>query len=281
MISKNIEFLPALKISPWRKIAIGTWRRAADPQVYGWTDLEVQPALDYINKISKESGQRITITHFMGRAMAEVFRRHPSINCVLRFGKIYPRKDIDIFFQVASDSSGEDLSGTLVRRADRKSMIEIAREMTEGVREIRNGDDKTYKKSKGMIGLLPGIAVGPLLDFLSFINYKLNIWSPLLGTPRDSFGSLMITNIGSLGLDQAFGPLVPYSCCPALMVMGAIVEKAVVRNHQVVIETVLPLTITLDHRVIDGMHGSQMVKTLKAIFRDPNHELDSNSDQRV
>ena len=38
-ISRNIDLGPALRTSSWRKIAIGTWKTAGDPSVYGILDL--------------------------------------------------------------------------------------------------------------------------------------------------------------------------------------------------------------------------------------------------
>src|SRR5689334_20441535 len=115
LIRRNVDLGPPLKISSWRKIAIGTWKTAADPSVYAIVDLDVAPALRYISRLSEKTGQKITLTHFIGKAMALVLEKHPSINCMLRMGRLYPRKSVDVFFQVASDFKGKDLSGTLIR----------------------------------------------------------------------------------------------------------------------------------------------------------------------
>src|SRR5688500_18287747 len=103
LIGKNMILGPALKISGWRKVAIGTWATAADPSVYGVLDIEVEAALRYLDKIKAKTDVKLTLSHFCGRVLAEVIRRHPDINCVLRFGRLYPRKNVDVFFQVATD----------------------------------------------------------------------------------------------------------------------------------------------------------------------------------
>jgi pyruvate/2-oxoglutarate dehydrogenase complex dihydrolipoamide acyltransferase (E2) component len=41
----------------------------------------------------------------------------------------------------------------------------------------------------------------------------------------------------------------------------------------VVVKKVISLCVTFDHRVIDGMHASHMVKTMKKIFANPEQEL--------
>jgi pyruvate/2-oxoglutarate dehydrogenase complex dihydrolipoamide acyltransferase (E2) component len=273
LFRKNVELGPPLRLSSWRKVAIGTWRTAGDPSVYGTTDLEVEAALAYMERIRSETGLRITLSHFLGKAVAEVLRRHPDINCLLRFGQLYPRKNVDIFFQVASDTKGEDLSGMTVRNADRKSMAEIAREMDERVQMIRSKKDKTFTQVKKTMGSLPGMLAGFALNLSSFIMYTLNVWSPILGSPRDPFGSVMITNIGSLGLDMAFAPLVPYSRVPILIALGAMREIPVVKDGKIVISKVVRASVTFDHRLIDGVHAGHMLQSIRKIFAQPEQEL--------
>ena len=273
LLSRNVDLGKALKLSSWRKVAIGTWRTAGDPSVYGMQDLDATAALAYVERLRKESGLRITLSHFVGRAVAETFKRHPQINCILRWGRLYPRKSVDVFFQVATDMQGEDLSGMTVRQADTKSVPEIAREMEERVRKIKERKDKSFDKMKGIFKLLPGWLSSVLLNASGFLMYGLNLWSPLLGTPRDPFGSVMVTNIGSLGLDTAFAPLVPYSRVPILIAVGAVREAVVARSGQAVIIPQIRLCVTFDHRIIDGVQASHMSKTISRIFADPDKEL--------
>lgn len=273
MFSKNIEYGKPLKISAWRKIAIGTWKTVGDPSVYGALDLDCEQVLKFIEKKRAESGVKITLTHAVGKAIAHTIQKHPEINCVLRFGKLYPRKTVDVFFQVATDEKGEDLSGAVIRNADQKSIVDIARELEESARKIRTKEDQTYTKFKNMTKSLPGMFASTLLGIGGFILYKLNIWSPLLNSPKDAFGSIMVTSIGSLGMDEAYGPLVPYSHVPSVIAVGALTEKPVVRNGQIVIGKMIRVCATFDHRLIDGIHGSKMAKTMKAIFHSPEKYL--------
>src|SRR5688572_361276 len=98
LFQKNVDLGPPLKLSSWRKIAIGTWRTAGDPSVYAIVEVNVEPALAYIEKLREKTGQKITFTHFVGKSVALVLSKHPELNCILRFGKLYPRKTVDVFF---------------------------------------------------------------------------------------------------------------------------------------------------------------------------------------
>src|SRR5256885_1397161 len=110
LFSRNVALGPPLRLSSWRKVAIGTWRSCGDPSVYAIVDADIGPGLAYLEKARKATGAKVTLTHFIGRAIAETLARHPEINCILRLGRLYPRKTVDVFFQVASDTEGKDLS---------------------------------------------------------------------------------------------------------------------------------------------------------------------------
>ncbi len=279
LFSKNLDLGPPLKISSWRKVAIGTWQTVGDPSVYGTLDLDVGPALVYLEKLKKQTDYKLTLTHLVGKAFARTLELHPEINCILRFGKIYPRKTIDIFFQVANDSSGKDLSGTTIRKANLKSLPEIAKELHERVKSIREKGDPSFKKMKKSMGSIPGLLIHPIINIAGFLMYSLNIWSPLLGSPKDPFGSIMITNIGSLGLDMAFAPLVPYSRVPMLIAVGAVKETVIAKNGKIEVAPMMRLCATFDHRIIDGLHASHMCRTLQKIFNHPEEELGGVSAQ--
>ena len=70
--------------------------------------------------------------------------------------------------------------------------------------------------------MAPAWAMRALLNAISFLMYTLNLDLKFLGLPRDPFGSVMLTSIGSLGLEEAFAPLVPYSRVPIVLALGSV-----------------------------------------------------------
>lgn len=274
LFERHLDLRPPLKVSGWRNIAIGTWRNAKDPSVYGVLDLDVRAARRYLERESarlKAEGKpvKLTMTHFLGKAVAEAFRRHPEINAVLRFGRLYPRSSVTLFFQVAADDQGTDLSGVTVQGAEGKSVAEIAQEMAGRVGSVKRGSDTSYRKMKSLMALIPGWLAGLVLDAAGFLQYTLNLWSPLLGTPKDPLGSMMITNIGTLGLEFAFAPLVPYSRVPMVLALGAIRDQVVALDGKVEIVPMLRLGVTFDHRLIDGVHAAKLARIVEEVFGSP------------
>lgn len=272
LLRRNVQLGPRLKTSSWRKVAMGTWTDAKDPSVYGTLEMEVDTTLDYLEKLKSETGVKVTLTHFVGIAIARCIHENPEINCVRRWGGLYQRKNVDLFFQIASDPKGKDLSGTVIRNADRLTCTDLAKQLEERALAVRDRGDQEYRRMKGTIGLMPGWFVGKFLDIGSFLLYGLNLWGSWLGSPRDSFGSVMVTSVGSLGLDVAFAPLVPYSRCPMVIAAGAAQKRPVVSGDQIRIATTIRICCTFDHRLIDGVHAAKMTKFLKEFFANPSRE---------
>jgi pyruvate/2-oxoglutarate dehydrogenase complex dihydrolipoamide acyltransferase (E2) component len=273
----NLDLTPKTDLSSFRKIAIGTWKNAFDPSVYGTLEIRMEKALDYISKYRAASGKRLTITHLLAKAMAMALARMPDANAILRFNRIYLRKTIGVFMQVVMTDEGEDkidLSGATIYDVDKKSLAEIIAEVEEKVARVRKRQDPALEGTRSTFKKIPYFLLNWVLNALGFLSYTLNLDLRFAGVPKDPFGSVMITNIGSIGLNQAYVPLVPYSRCPILLAVGNVVDAPVVDNGKVVAGKVMKINATFDHRIIDGFHASVMSKTLHEMLENPFEKFD-------
>ncbi|TXD51079.1 MULTISPECIES: pyruvate dehydrogenase complex dihydrolipoamide acetyltransferase [unclassified Polaribacter] len=87
-------------------------------------------------------------------------------------------------------------------------------------------------------------------------------------SPAEMQGSTFtVSNLGMFGIDN-FTSIInqPNS---AILSVGAIVEKPVVRNGQIVVGNTMKLTLTCDHRTVDGAVGAQFLQTLKTFIENP------------
>jgi pyruvate dehydrogenase E2 component (dihydrolipoamide acetyltransferase) len=81
-------------------------------------------------------------------------------------------------------------------------------------------------------------------------------------------GTFTITNIGPLG-GTAVIPIVNYPEV-AILGMGRVQDKPVVRDGQIVVRKILPLALSFDHRVADGADAARFVNELARYLSDPN-----------
>jgi pyruvate dehydrogenase E2 component (dihydrolipoamide acetyltransferase) len=213
----------------------------------------------------------------MAKASAMALAACPDANAVLRWNRIYLRDRIGVFFQVVMTDEGEgkvDLSGATLYDVEKKSLVEICDEFEKKVDLVRARKDPALEKSRGLFKAAPASLLNVIMKTLAFFSFTLNLDLRWAGIPSDPFGSLMITNIGSLGLDVAYVPLVPYSHVPILLAVGAVKEKAIVDGGSVTVAKVMAMSATFDHRIIDGFHAAELTKTYRTWLEHPFDHFD-------
>ena len=81
--------------------------------------------------------------------------------------------------------------------------------------------------------------------------------------------SFTVTNYGSIG--GLFGiPIINYPES-AILGIGKIVKKPIVKDDEIVIAHMLPLSLSYDHRIIDGASGARFLNLLKELLSDPEY----------
>jgi pyruvate dehydrogenase E2 component (dihydrolipoamide acetyltransferase) len=273
----NLELVRKDDVSSFRKIAIGTWRTVGDPSVYGTMELRMEQALRYLADFRARTGKRLTISHLLAKACAEVLKQTPDANAILRWNRVYLRKTIGIFFQVVMTDEGPDkvdLSGATLYDVEKKSLVEIHDEFAAKVESVRARKDPALEKTRGTFLRIPYFMLNFVLRAIGFLSYTLNLDLRSVGIPKDPFGSVMITNVGTLGLDVAYVPLVPYSRVPILLAVGAVRDEPVVDDGKVVVGKVMRVSATFDHRFIDGFHAAAMSRILRKWIEHPYEHFD-------
>jgi len=80
-------------------------------------------------------------------------------------------------------------------------------------------------------------------------------------------GTFTISNLGMFGIEQFIAVLNPPQA--AILAVGSTEEKSVVRDGQVEVRPVMSITITCDHRAIDGADGAEFLRTVKELLEEP------------
>ncbi|HRG78209.1 MAG TPA: pyruvate dehydrogenase complex dihydrolipoamide acetyltransferase [Cyclobacteriaceae bacterium] len=86
--------------------------------------------------------------------------------------------------------------------------------------------------------------------------------------PSDWEGSTFtISNLGMFGIEEFTAIINPPDAC--ILAVGGIKETAIVKNGQLAVGNVMKVTLSCDHRAVDGAVGSAFLKTLKGLMEDP------------
>ena len=80
-------------------------------------------------------------------------------------------------------------------------------------------------------------------------------------------GTFTISNLGMFGVEQFVAVLNPPQA--AILAVGAVEDRAVAREGEVAIRPLMTMTLTCDHRALDGAVASDFLRTVKAYLEEP------------
>jgi pyruvate dehydrogenase E2 component (dihydrolipoamide acetyltransferase) len=84
-------------------------------------------------------------------------------------------------------------------------------------------------------------------------------------------GTFTLTNLGAFDID-AFTPIINYPQC-AILGIGRIERRPVVVGEQVVARDQVTLSLTFDHRIVDGAPAARFLQTLRSLIENPGPAL--------
>ncbi|UOF92139.1 2-oxo acid dehydrogenase subunit E2 [Fodinisporobacter ferrooxydans] len=176
---------------------------------------------------AEQKGVKLTYLPFIVKAIVSGLREFPVLNASLDDEKEEIIYKYDYHIGIATDTD-QGLLVPVVKSADRKSMLTIAKEISDLAVRGREG--------------------------------KLTL-------PELKGSTFTITNIGSAG-GMFFTPIINYPEV-AILGVGRIAEKPVVRDGELAIAPVLALSLSFDHRLIDGATAQYFMNHLKRLLSDP------------
>ena len=275
------RFVAPERLSLFRKMAAVSWDAPGDPTIYGATEIDATELSAWLDR-QKEAGHKLSVTHCVARALAVILGKNPDLNCTIRRGRIFRRRDVDVFLQVAippedGGLQAADLSGACIRNADRLSTTEIAEKLREIARRIRKKDDPLLKATKKNLAWMPPLLMRWAMKLSTWLSHDLGISMKWTGIPADPFGSVLVTSVGMLGIPTAYAPLFPQAKGIGVVLVGKMYEGVKVIDGEICIRTLLPLTIALDHRLIDGFQAAVIAKHAVELLEHPE-TLDSDDD---
>jgi pyruvate dehydrogenase E2 component (dihydrolipoamide acetyltransferase) len=88
-----------------------------------------------------------------------------------------------------------------------------------------------------------------------------------LGMDEMQGNTFTISNLGMFGIEEFTAIINPPDAC--ILAVGGISQKPVVKNGEIVVGNRMKVTLSCDHRVVDGAQGASFLKDFKTILEDP------------
>ena len=225
------------KLTPMRK-AIGAKLQASKtfvPHFYIEQEINASGLFDVREQL-KAMGQKVTYNDFVIRACSLALREQPVINSGYNSvdNQVIRFKTVDIAVAVTIE---EGLITPIVRHADFKNLGQISAE----VKQLASLAKENKLKPEQYTG-----------------------------------GSFTVSNLGMLGITNFTAVINPPQA--AILAVGGMVEKPIVlppkkgepiEDSRIGIGKTMQMTLSCDHRVIDGMDGAKFIKRVQELLENP------------
>jgi pyruvate/2-oxoglutarate dehydrogenase complex dihydrolipoamide acyltransferase (E2) component len=255
------------KASLFRKIALSIWNQHGDPSVYSFVELDVTD-LEPKNQL----------LCFLVKALGETMNKNKELHSLIRWGQIEQRKDKSISVMVNIPGvEKDDLSALNLEDVHLMTMLEIENKIETKAQSIRTFRDPHLGPVLNLLRFLPRICVKSFLNIYEFLIYELGTRLGLRFLPYKPFGSIIVSNVGSLGINNALLPLVPLARATLMVALGKISQQPRYYDKIICVRDIVQIGITFDHRLFDGSHASRMLADFEKSF----YALISNRGERL
>ena len=264
-------FFHSIKCNIGKKICYSAWTNPYDPQIYTMIKLDITKIMPYLEKKSeelKELNEHYKVTTFTIKLLSLILKRYPAVSGYIKFGRYEPKEGIDICCLV-NVGKGQELANTTIKNCEEKTLKEIHIELNQSATLLKERKNKDQNKKMNLYRLIPTFIMGPMTQIFSYIS-SIGIQVKTLGLKQFEFGSCVITNIGSIGIEHSFVPIPPVSFAPAILTLCSFYDVNV-KNKEGKIEkkTYLKMNFTTDYRFFDYETSVKIYHDIHRIGSDP------------
>lgn len=199
------------------------------PHLYFTTTVDMSDLMELRKKINAAQDIKVSINDFITGALSKALQEYPEMNSSLQGSEIIQYADINIGIAVGLESG---LIVPVIRKAQTKRLAQIALESQALAEKAREGK------------LLPHEYQG---------------------------GTFTISNLGMYGIENFTAIINPPEA--AILAVSAVKKVPVVAEEneedKIVIKPILNITLSVDHRIIDGMTATRFINRVKDLLEKP------------
>ncbi|UJW59492.1 2-oxo acid dehydrogenase subunit E2 [Bacillus sp. A116_S68] len=247
----KVEPLP-----PVRRHTVHFLEKANESQaIYLSTEIDASTLVD-AKTTFKQRSENISYVSFFLYAISRAIEAYPEVNCSVQ-GKRHPKRwqfsSIDGKVTMDTLAKGERIvTSNVIQALNKKSLSAIQEEINElkGV-SFETGEQFT--------------AIRKLQQLPTWLGRK--IFKKVMKKPetwQQTQGSFTVTSLGHVPINTFF-PMTTSTTCFGI---GAIRRCPVVVENDIVIKSMMPLSMTFDHRAIDGALAADFLHHIKTLIEE-------------
>jgi pyruvate/2-oxoglutarate dehydrogenase complex dihydrolipoamide acyltransferase (E2) component len=232
----------------------------------GLFEADVTDARKNLSTHKEQTGESISFTGWIAACVGKAVAEHKQVHALM-IGKhfvIFDDVNINILIETVIEGRPYPVN-YILKSANNKTVMEINREIREA--QKKREEDYTETEENRRIKLL--------LSAPKFLR-DLLFWRKVRKDPTfiaENMGTVAVTSIGRFA--RSGGWAIPLGMHALSIAVGGIAEKPGFVGDKVEKREYLPLTVTLDHDVVDGAPATRFVSRLVELLEE-GHDLPSS-----
>jgi pyruvate/2-oxoglutarate dehydrogenase complex dihydrolipoamide acyltransferase (E2) component len=215
--------------------------------IHGIVELDVGRARECI----AAADPPVSWTGFVIATVARAVAPHPEVNARRVGNRVMYFDGVDVGATVERDVLGDHvLTAVTIDDADRKSCARISEELHQAKLGLHQDPARGLTST---VARLPG----PLRRRIVRAGARI---PRVAATFRPTIG---VTSLGMFSHGGGWG--IPFAPLTLIVTVSGILDRPVVRDGQVVVRPMMPLTLTFDHAVVDGAPAARFAETLRGL----------------
>lgn len=256
------------KVHPYRRMVPIIMRSRNESVVYFDTEIRTEKLEEYLSKAKEAFGANVTHLAVAGASIA--LMHTPTLNRFIAGRRVYRRKGRWITFSMKRQKKNRaaKLGVVKLEMDDSQTFRQLVERINGKINHERSGKKTSMDKELALFGLVPTVVLRVLFKAFLALDY-FGLLPGWFMRDDGMFTSVFIANLGSIGMKPGYHHLYEWGNAPIFLMFGAIEDRVIVEDGAMTPARILPIRVSYDERIDDGMTAQAGMDILGKVLGDP------------
>lgn len=256
------------KLHPYRRLMPFIMPTRNESVVYFDTCVDATELARYLAEAKTALG--IDVTHCLVAATATALARNPKMNRFVVGRRLYQRQRVEITFSMKRKALDKEAKLSVVKIEVRPgdTIRDLARRIDERIGVERSGRRTAADREYDLFNLFGRPILAGAAAALRWLDAH-NLLPAFFIDGDGLYSSMVIANLGSLGMGPGYHHLYEWGTCPLFLMVGRLEDAPAAVDGQVVVRPTLHLRWSFDERIDDGLTARDGIRDAQRILEDP------------
>ena len=258
-------------LDPYHAMTPFIMREKSDASNYFTDVIEVTQIEKYLRKKRTDGYPGMGMLHLFTAVYIRTAAKYPAINRFCSGQRVYARENVEFMMTIKKQLKIDADATSIKASFDRSATIDdVYNSINEQISKVRDAGEATSTDDiAATLVKLPRVILRLTVRFLELIDYFGMLPKSIIDA-SPFHGSVIITDLGSIGLPAIYHHLYNFGNLPIFIALGAKKRQHEVDSEgKVVLKKYVDYKLVVDERICDGFYFSQAFKYFKSILKNP------------